>query len=80
MGIFWELVQVDGSLYHWFEGRAETCVLLVFIDDATENLLQFKFACLCFTKSLAAEFIDMKFRAIIIIHFQFIIDIGIPSW
>ena len=32
---FGELVQIDGSPHDWFEGRAEACVLLVFIDDAT---------------------------------------------
>lgn len=35
-----ELVQIDGSPHDWFEGRAESCVLLVFIDDATGQLLQ----------------------------------------
>jgi transposase len=37
---FGELVQIDGSPHDWFEGRAEACVLLVFIDDATGKLLQ----------------------------------------
>lgn len=32
---FGELIQIDGSPHDWFEGRAEPCVLLVFIDDAT---------------------------------------------
>jgi len=40
---FGELVQIDGSPHDWFEGRAETCVLLVFIDDATGKLLQLQF-------------------------------------
>jgi transposase len=40
---FGELVQIDGSPHDWFEGRAETCVLLVFIDDATGKLLQLLF-------------------------------------
>jgi transposase len=40
---FGELVQFDGSPHDWFEGRAETCVLLVFIDDATGKLLQLQF-------------------------------------
>jgi transposase len=35
---FGELVQVDGSSYDWFEGRAPACSLLVFIDDATGRL------------------------------------------
>ena len=37
---FGELVQIDGSPYDWFEGRAPTCTLLVFIDDATGKLVQ----------------------------------------
>jgi hypothetical protein len=38
-----ELVQIDGSPHDWFEGRAGRCVLLVFIDDATGELLQLRF-------------------------------------
>jgi transposase len=40
---FGELVQIDGSPYDWFEGRAPECTLLVFIDDATGKLVQLKF-------------------------------------
>jgi transposase len=40
---FGELVQIDGSPHDWFEGRAERCTLLVFIDDATGKLLQLRF-------------------------------------
>jgi transposase len=40
---FGELVQIDGSPHDWFEGRADPCVLLVFIDDATGKLLQLHF-------------------------------------
>lgn len=40
---FGELVQIDGSPHDWFEGRAEPCVLLVFIDDATGKLLYLLF-------------------------------------
>jgi transposase len=40
---FGELVQIDGSPHDWFEGRAEACVLLVFIDDATGKLGQLLF-------------------------------------
>ena len=40
---FGELVQIDGSPHDWFEGRADSCVLLVFIDDATGKLLQLLF-------------------------------------
>jgi len=38
-----ELVQIDGSPHDWFEGRAAPCVLLVFIDDATGQLVQLLF-------------------------------------
>jgi len=41
---FGELVQIDGSPYDWFEGRAPRCTLLVFIDDATGKLVQLLFA------------------------------------
>ena len=40
---FGELVQIDGSPHDWFEGRAQACVLLVFIDDATGKLVQLLF-------------------------------------
>jgi transposase len=40
---FGELVQIDGSPHDWFEGRAERCTLLVFIDDATGQLVQLQF-------------------------------------
>jgi transposase len=40
---FGELVQIDGSPHDWFEGRAEACVLLVFIDDATGRLVHLQF-------------------------------------
>lgn len=38
-----ELVQIDGSPHDWFEGRAEYCTLLVFIDDATGRLMYLQF-------------------------------------
>jgi transposase len=34
---FGEMIQVDGSHHDWFEGRAERCVLMGYIDDATGN-------------------------------------------
>lgn len=40
---FGELIQIDGSPHDWFEGRAPACVLLVFIDDATGQLVQLRF-------------------------------------
>ena len=39
-----ELVQIDGSPFDWFEGRAPACTLLVFIDDATSEVLELFFA------------------------------------
>src|SRR3954466_14666648 len=38
-----ELVQIDGSEHRWFEGRADPCTLLGFIDDAPGRLLQLRF-------------------------------------
>jgi transposase len=40
---FGELVQIDGSDHDWFEGRALRCTLLVYIDDATGQLLELWF-------------------------------------
>jgi transposase len=40
---FGELIQIDGSAYDWFEGRAPKCTLLVFIDDATGKLVKLLF-------------------------------------
>lgn len=41
---FGEMIQIDGSPHDWFEGRSEYCTLLVFIDDATGQLTQLRFA------------------------------------
>jgi transposase len=38
-----ELVQIDGSDHDWFEGRSPKCTLLVYIDDATGQLLELWF-------------------------------------
>jgi transposase len=40
---FGELVQVDGSLHDWFEGRAPKCCLIVFIDDASRKIISLRF-------------------------------------
>ena len=37
------MVQLDGSPHDWFEGRAPKCTLLVFIDDATSQILWLEF-------------------------------------
>ena len=41
---FGEMIQIDGSPHDWFEGRGDYCTLLVFIDDATGQLTQLRFA------------------------------------
>ncbi len=38
-----ELIQIDGSEHRWFEDRAPSCTLLVFIDDATSRLMELRF-------------------------------------
>lgn len=38
-----ELVQVDGSYHRWFEKRGPEACLIVFIDDATSELMELKF-------------------------------------
>src|SRR5690606_37814900 len=38
-----ELIQIDGSSHDWFEGRAPRCTFLVFIDDASSQLMALKF-------------------------------------
>jgi transposase len=40
---FGELVQIDGSDHAWFEERGPKCTLLVYIDDATGQLLELWF-------------------------------------
>jgi len=40
---FGELIQIDGSHHDWFEGRADKCCLIVFIDDATSSLMYCRF-------------------------------------
>ena len=40
---FGELVQIDGSDHAWFEERGPRCTLLVYIDDATGELLELWF-------------------------------------
>lgn len=38
-----ELIQLDGSPHAWFEDRADRCVLLAFIDDATSQIMDGQF-------------------------------------
>lgn len=37
------LVQLDGSIHDWFEGRGEKCVLIIYIDDATSQIMYGEF-------------------------------------
>jgi transposase len=41
---FGELIQVDGSVHDWLEGRGPKMTLIVFIDDATGRLTGLRFA------------------------------------
>ena len=36
------MIQVDGSKHWWFEDRGPQCTLLVYIDDATSELMHLK--------------------------------------
>lgn len=38
-----ELVQIDGCDHEWFEERGPRCALLVFVDDATGDLMELRF-------------------------------------
>lgn len=40
---FGELIQVDGCTHPWFEGRADSCTLIAFIDDATSAVTEWRF-------------------------------------
>lgn len=40
---FGELVQIDGSEHAWFEARGPKCTLLVYIDDASGQLMELWF-------------------------------------
>jgi hypothetical protein len=39
-----ELVQVDGSIHDWFEGRGPKCWFIPYVDDATSEVLWGEFA------------------------------------
>jgi len=41
--MFGIMIQLDGSDHDWFEGRAPRCTLLVFIDDATSEIVWAEF-------------------------------------
>jgi len=38
-----ELIQIDGCDHEWFEDRAPRCTLLVYVDDATSQLMEIRF-------------------------------------
>lgn len=37
-GQFGELLQGDGSVHDWFEGRGPKCTIVIFVDDATSKI------------------------------------------
>ena len=56
-----ELIQLDGSPHDWFEGRRESCCLLVLIDDATSRIMGLRFVeneCLQGYFDLVREYIE----------------------
>ena len=60
---FGELVQADGSPHNWFEGRGPVCTLLVFIDDATSELLAMRFVPVEDTRGYLGLFLEYVCRS-----------------
>ena len=54
---FGEMIQIDGSHHLWFEERAEKCVLIVFIDDATSKITSLFF---CPAETLEGYFTALR--------------------
>ncbi len=52
-----ELIQIDGSDHEWFEDRADRCTLLVFVDDATSELMELLF---CESESAFSYFAALR--------------------
>jgi len=52
-----ELVQIDGSYEYWFEDRGAKCCLLVFVDDATSQIMAMRF---CQTETTDDYFATLK--------------------
>ncbi len=52
-----ELIQIDGSDHEWFEDRAARCTLLVFVDDATSELMELLF---CESESAFSYFAALR--------------------
>jgi hypothetical protein len=52
-----ELIQIDGSDHEWFEDRAGRCTLLVFVDDATSELMELRF---CESESAFSYFAALR--------------------
>lgn len=40
---FGDMIQIDGSLHDWFEGRRPPCALIAFINDATSMVTHWRF-------------------------------------
>jgi transposase-like protein len=52
-----ELIQIDGSDHEWFEDRVARCTLLVFVDDATSELMELLF---CESESAFSYFAALR--------------------
>lgn len=63
---FGELIQIDGSPHDWLEGLGPRCCLIVFIDDATSEVLYLRFE--------ATETTNAYFRGL----FSIIQNYGLP--
>ena len=50
------LVQIDGSIHDWFEGRGTKCTILLGIDDATSEILFLEFCNIETTKNYMEAF------------------------
>ena len=54
---FGDLIQVDGSLHDWFEGRGEPCTLIAFVDDATSAITELR---LCNAETTADYMLSLE--------------------
>ncbi|GKO62583.1 hypothetical protein NUBL21977_15860 [Klebsiella quasipneumoniae] len=59
-----ELIQIDGCDHHWFENRAPACTALVYVDDATSRLMQFRFVKSESTYTYSCHFKMMAWRSL----------------
>jgi len=61
------LVQIDGSYEYWFEDRGKKCCLLVFVEDATSQIMAMRF---CQTETTDDYFATLKEYLFFLFPFQ----------